>query len=174
MEDSLDFIIFEDDELSHDFDGLFTDDDMPELETVINGLEAFDWLPSYRRCEEKLPSILFQTGECRGETKKSHMFNDLKGHNGEGIQIDYESLEDVYIPTRVTAFAVTTKSSMKCAWDMYDLGASHHMSPCREDFINFEVIPAKPLTAANKEKFMAEGIREMMIKLPNGDKEVKM
>ena len=73
-----------------------------------------------------------------------------------------------------SAFTATTKSSVKCAWDMYDLGASHHTSPCQEDFINFEVIPAKPLTAANKEKFMAEGIGEMMIRLPNGDKEVKM
>ena len=73
-----------------------------------------------------------------------------------------------------SAFTATTKSSVKCAWDMYDLGASHHTSPCQEDFINFEVIPAKLLTAANKEKFMAEGIGEMMIRLPNSDKEVKM
>ena len=116
--------------MSHDFDGLFSDDDMPGLETVSDGLDVFNWLPSYQRCEEKLPTICFRTGECRAEAEKPRTFDDVNGPNGEGIEINFGSLEYVHIPPTVTTFTATTESSIKCAWDMYDSGASHHMSPC--------------------------------------------
>jgi hypothetical protein len=48
------------------------------------------------------------------------------------------------------------------------------MSPQREDFINYVEIPKKPLTAANKEIFMAVGMGDMVVSIPNGDKEAKM
>ncbi|KIL56041.1 hypothetical protein M378DRAFT_43351, partial [Amanita muscaria Koide BX008] len=54
--------------------------------------------------------------------------------------------------------------------DLYDSGASHHMSPCREDFITFREIQPYKLTAANNQPFMARGIGDMDILVPNGDR----
>ena len=134
----------------------------------------FTMRTDYQRSEENFPTIHFQSGECKAETMKPKIFDNMNGPNGDGLMVDYKALGEVYVPPRVIAFAVTTESASGCAWDLYDLGASHHMSPCRKDFINFEQIPDKPLTAPNRERFMAQGIGEMMIKLPNGDEEVKM
>ena len=55
-------------------------------------------------------------------------------------------------------------------WDLYDSGASHHMSPCHEDFVSFKDIAPCPLTTANQEAFMAHGIGDLIIMVPNGDK----
>ncbi|HEV7735797.1 MAG TPA: reverse transcriptase domain-containing protein, partial [Chlamydiales bacterium] len=74
-----------------------------------------------------------------------------------------------------------TVSSQACAYiaddiainspvpfDLYDSGASHHMTPHREDFITFQVIVPRPLTAANQGKFHAIGIGDTIIMVPNG------
>jgi hypothetical protein len=45
-------------------------------------------------------------------------------------------------------------------------GASHHMSPCREDFITYHEIQPKVLSAANKEYFMAYGTGDIIISVP--------
>ncbi|KAI6138062.1 hypothetical protein BKA82DRAFT_167060 [Pisolithus tinctorius] len=39
--------------------------------------------------------------------------------------------------------------------ELYDSGASQHLSPHRDHFINFETIPPKPITAADKCTFNA-------------------
>jgi hypothetical protein len=55
-------------------------------------------------------------------------------------------------------------------WDMYDSGVSHHMSLHREDFVTYQDIVPFPLTAANKESFMAHGIGDVIVSVPDGDK----
>jgi hypothetical protein len=94
VDDSRGLIEFDDDKFesytrfgSHDYDRLFTDDDMPEPETIIDGLEAFNWRPNFRGCEEKLTVIPFRSGECRAEAEKPHTFDDVNGPNGDGIEI---------------------------------------------------------------------------------------
>ena len=74
----------------------------------------------------------------------------------------------------VEAYVAKTGGRSEIAWDLYDSGASHHMSPKREDFINYVEIPEKPLTAANKEIFSAVGMGDMIVSIPNGDKEAKI
>jgi uncharacterized membrane protein YgcG len=76
--------------------------------------------------------------------------------------------EDVEVSKAAHAYASTVPSG-ECVWDLYDSGASHHMSPCREDFVTLHEIAPKSLTAANKESFMAHGIGDVIISVPNGD-----
>lgn len=51
--------------------------------------------------------------------------------------------------------------------DLYDSGASHHMSPFLDDFAVFTAREARPLNAANQQQFQALGIGEMVVPVPN-------
>ena len=51
--------------------------------------------------------------------------------------------------------------------DIYDSGASSHMSPDRHRFTNFREIPPHPIAAADKATFNATGVRNMQIAIPN-------
>ncbi|KAK2467947.1 hypothetical protein APHAL10511_000242, partial [Amanita phalloides] len=52
----------------------------------------------------------------------------------------------VHIPEKVHVFTTSVSNGGDCIWDLYDSGASHHMSPCREEFLNFKEIAPKALT----------------------------
>src|SRR5882762_3297509 len=52
--------------------------------------------------------------------------------------------------------------------ELYDSGASRHMSPYRQKFINFAQISPRRVTAANSQEFEATGIGNIHIELPNG------
>jgi hypothetical protein len=52
--------------------------------------------------------------------------------------------------------------------DLYDSGASRHMSPYRHRFENYVSIAPKSITAADKRLFQAIGKGDLRIKIPNG------
>jgi hypothetical protein len=52
--------------------------------------------------------------------------------------------------------------------ELYDSGASRHMSPFRERFTTYRDIPARPITAANNRVFYAIGVGDLEIDVPNG------
>ena len=52
--------------------------------------------------------------------------------------------------------------------ELYDSGASRHMSPYRERFVTYRDIPARPITAANNRVFYAVGAGDLQIQVPNG------
>ena len=52
--------------------------------------------------------------------------------------------------------------------ELYDSGASRHMSPCQEHFENYVPIVPKSITTADKCYFQAIGKGDLCIKLPNG------
>ena len=52
--------------------------------------------------------------------------------------------------------------------ELYDSGASRHMSPYREHFVTYCKIPACPITAANNHVFYAVGVGDLQIQVPNG------
>ena len=81
------------------------------------------------------------------------------------------SIRKVYIPDWVFA---TTNKGIDLQWDLYDSGASHHMSPCRGDFVNFWEIPMKSLTVANSKSFVATGTGDMIITTPHGEERIKI
>jgi mRNA-degrading endonuclease toxin of MazEF toxin-antitoxin module len=52
--------------------------------------------------------------------------------------------------------------------ELYDSGASRHMSPYRHHFINYTSIAPKSITAADNGSFLAIGQGDMRISIPNG------
>ena len=52
--------------------------------------------------------------------------------------------------------------------ELYDSGASRHMSPYRDHFENYVPIAPKSITAADKRYFQAIGKGDLRIKIPNG------
>lgn len=54
--------------------------------------------------------------------------------------------------------------------DLYDSGASHHMSPYRDSFVTFREITPRGLKAANQEEFSATGMGDVLIRVPNSPK----
>ncbi|PBK66926.1 hypothetical protein ARMSODRAFT_889935, partial [Armillaria solidipes] len=52
--------------------------------------------------------------------------------------------------------------------ELFDSGASRHMSPHRHAFLNFRDIHPRSFDAANKNKFFATGQGDMIVSLPHG------
>jgi hypothetical protein len=52
--------------------------------------------------------------------------------------------------------------------ELYDSGASRHMSPYRSRFENYKQIEGKSITAADKRLFKAIGVGNLRIQIPNG------
>jgi LTR polyprotein gag-polypeptide-like protein/Pol polyprotein len=67
----------------------------------------------------------------------------------------------------LTDNAVLTADS-KPNVELYDSGASCHMSPSHHCFINLHSIPPRPITAANGKPFYAIGVGNLKITVPNG------
>ena len=61
-------------------------------------------------------------------------------------------------------FSVKTRT--EC--ELYDSGASCHMSPFRHKFTSYRSITPRPIMAANKRMFFARGIGDLQIRVPNG------
>ena len=53
--------------------------------------------------------------------------------------------------------------------ELYDSGCTKHISPYREDLIDFADIPPKSFRAANKQSFSATGAGKLIVDLPNGN-----
>jgi hypothetical protein len=61
-----------------------------------------------------------------------------------------------------------TAETRKLESDLYDSGASRHMTPFRERLINYTPIASRPITAADKRVFHAIGKGDMHVRIPNG------
>ena len=57
---------------------------------------------------------------------------------------------------------------------LYDSGCTKHISPYRDDLIDFTDIPPKSFRAANKQNFSATGTRNLIVDLPNGKEKSKL
>ena len=55
-----------------------------------------------------------------------------------------------------------------CQVKLYDSGMTHHISPYCKHFENLIDIPNKLFTTANHQKFIATGVSNMIIEVPNG------
>src|SRR6266702_3201851 len=53
--------------------------------------------------------------------------------------------------------------------ELYDSGASRHMSPFRNKFVTYQPIPPRPIVTADKRTFYAEGVGDLQIDVPNGE-----
>ncbi|GBE86172.1 hypothetical protein SCP_0900490 [Sparassis crispa] len=53
--------------------------------------------------------------------------------------------------------------------EVYDSGATRHMTPYRDSFVSFEPMPVKPITAADGRNFSAIGRGTVQLQIPNGE-----
>ena len=60
-------------------------------------------------------------------------------------------------------------SNARTEGELYDSGASCHMSPFRHQFISYRSIPPRPIMAADKRHFFAKGMGDLRIQVPNGE-----
>ena len=66
--------------------------------------------------------------------------------------------------------SILAASALGSEAELYDSGASRHMSPFSHHFTNLRSIPPRPITAANNRVFYATGMGDLGINVPNGSK----
>jgi hypothetical protein len=71
------------------------------------------------------------------------------------------------IPVNTANITGSTNESIKV--ELYNSGATQHISPYKEDFKALTSIPPKTLSAANKQCFDATAKRTLFINVPNGE-----
>ena len=69
----------------------------------------------------------------------------------------------------LTDSSALTFESTKSEVELYNLGASQHMSSFSHRFTNLHFIPSHPITAANSHVFYAIGAGDLKIDVPNGE-----
>ena len=60
------------------------------------------------------------------------------------------------------------ESGVKVQTELFNSGASCHMSPNHKQFVTYREIPACPITAADNKVFHAIGMGDLQINIPNG------
>lgn len=109
--------------------------------------------------------------------------NQLKSQGGRDVkQMMRANVAEETFEELKGAFSVTTSFTITDITDntrikdpskhveVYDSGASCHMSPYINAFTDFTFIEPKPISAANNHTFEAVGKGSMQILIPNGDK----
>src|SRR6202522_3225275 len=153
-------------------DNLFDDtDSMPDLQSVSDDSEME---------ERDLPEHLFDNDESFGKAftiPDTHpdSFSDPDTCSEVLDSLDSLSEEFEYVPMEEEAYVTTYEASvlrgspgvLPTDIDLYDSGASRHMSGFRHRFINFVKITPKPITAADKRSFSAVGKGDILVYLPN-------
>jgi hypothetical protein len=64
--------------------------------------------------------------------------------------------------------AILVDPCTKVETELYDSGASQHMSPARDKFISYRPIEPRAIRAADKCVFYAIGAGDLQINVPNG------
>jgi hypothetical protein len=126
--------------------------------TVDDSLTDFDDL-----IDDFIDSVDVEDGEFGFETDE--VVKEISsGSLDEELAIDDGEEAKTYTFAAITLAA--TNSTVET--ELYDSGASRHMSPYRHRFINFIPIQKKLLTAADGGHFEAVGKGDMHISIPNG------
>ena len=145
-------------------DDLFYDSDsMPDLECQSVSIDS-------EMEERSLPDHLSNVDESFDKEYiipdiYLNLPNDPETHSEltNDLQVDASPEELEFIPNDEEAYVTTYEASelrgtlgmLPTDVDLYDLGASHHMSGFQHHFINFTKINPKPITAADKRLFSA-------------------
>src|ERR1700677_1090404 len=76
-----------------------------------------------------------------------------------------KDVEPTYSPANQ---AEESRGAIEVEAELYDSGASRHMSPFRHKFATYQTIPPRAVVTADKRLFHAEGIGDLQIEVPNG------
>src|SRR5712671_7566203 len=77
-----------------------------------------------------------------------------------------EEQERAKLSPHVAALVASQKSGT--IWDVYDSGASRHISPIQERFVTYESIAPRPIMSSNSQVFHAIGQGDIYVDIPNG------
>jgi hypothetical protein len=133
---------------------------MPDLETVT----ASD--------DDKVSGVVqLNSSHCVNKAKPPHKNDNNHGPSAGAPTINTSGRLWGH---EVEAYVTKMGGRSEITGDLYDSRASHHMLPQREDFINYVEIPEKLLTTANKEIFSAVRMGDMIVSVPNRDREVNI
>jgi hypothetical protein len=127
------------------------DDDMPGLQAVSDSEDEGD-------------------NEDKGNDSNdfcSELLRDLDEY--EVVELDGEVYTHTFVADDITKGTSTSLGSDLIDIELYDSGASRHMTGYRHCLINYQSIPPKPITATDKRSFNAIGKGDMHITVPNGD-----
>ena len=161
------------------------DDSIPDLQSVSDTDSDTDSVPTLRSVSETDSDDdnehFMSTPQAHSCTcsEQNHNFIGCDrpvDSNYSGSESDLDSEEpsygDTYLGPPDTSFvgAVLAGSaeSRKAESDLYDSGASRHMTPFRHRLINFMTIDSRPIRAADKRIFHAVSKGDMQIQIPNG------
>jgi len=123
---------------------------MPGLQSISGTEYSFDENPS--------PDL--ETASCSNSSIRI-----LPDDNSEPSMFwDDEPITTSFAGAALAGTAQTQKSES----DLYDSGASRHMTPFKHRLINYTPIASRPITAADKRVFQAIGKGDMQIRIPNG------
>jgi hypothetical protein len=143
---------------------------MPSLQTVSDTDWSDDDLPallSISNSSDRLNEGEELTGDADAEVFSEYDPGENIPDLEEWSQIDAEGEEEDYTLTFTSVFlAAAATIPNEPEVDLYDSGASRHMTPYCHRLFNYSSIPPKSITAADKGKFEAVGKGDMHIYLP--------
>src|SRR5271168_753274 len=128
---------------------------MPDLQSVSDDSEME---------ERDLPEHLFDDDESFDTC--SEVLDSLDSLSEEFEYVSME--EEAYVTAYKASVLRGSPGVLPTDIDLYDSGASRHMSGFRHRFINFVKITPKPITTADKRSFSAVGKGDILVYLPNG------
>ncbi|GBE85505.1 hypothetical protein SCP_0800220 [Sparassis crispa] len=99
--------------------------------------------------------------------KDSSGSKNAKGKPAANAAVGDSATDHAFTATFDSTALAAKPSEVKV--EVYDSGATRHMSPYRDAFVTFKAISLKPITAADGRKFHATGEGTMRIEIPNGD-----
>ena len=144
------------------------------------------WLAMINEIESEDENSMDEDGPGDDEFRWSD-FEDLESPNHtvnttfpclsepKGVTFDLDNFDAVpvdgaYSTTFDANILAGSADTRRNEIDLYDSGASRHMSGFRHKFIDLVDIKPIPITAADKQTFQATGKGKLLIHIPNGDK----
>jgi transposase InsO family protein len=130
--------------------------------------EAYDWGDDEKDIFESLDDL-------EGTVNNYPGFDELEEHTchlnnlAAPFRTETDPDDGAYTTTFSADELAGSAETRNAEVDLYDSGASRHMSGFRHKFIDLVTIEPVPITAADKRTFEAIGKGKLIIYLPNGD-----
>lgn len=132
-------------------------DSMPDLQSVSgNSLDS-----------DNLSYLTSETPDDEGSMPDLESVARTSDNGGSVCEEDVEVEGEAERTTFASAALIGTVESRKAESDLYDSGASRHMTPFKHRLMNFTKISSRPITAADKRVFHATGKGDLRIRIPN-------
>ena len=140
------------------------------MELLLDDTDSMPDLESVPGSEESVIFILTPANTlCTVSSEKGSLEESMATFGDEEmIELAVDIGEDA-LTTFDAAMLVNVEGNVEgMQTELYDSGASRHMSPYRDHFENYTPIAPKSITAADKRYFQAIGKGDLRIKIPNG------